>query len=183
MCSDSMYSPQLKMVTIRQATLSGAMLIADIGAKSYVESHGHSGPVADIKSYVSRKFAVNAIRAELNNGENIFHIISFNGRAVGYSKIMFNDPHPLIAGTAVTKLERLYVLKEYYDLKLGLTLFEFVTDLSKKANQVGIWLFVWIKNQRAITFYKKSGFAIIGNADFKITETHSNPNHIMYLKY
>jgi ribosomal protein S18 acetylase RimI-like enzyme len=46
-----------------------------------------------------------------------------------------------------------------------------------------MWLFVWKENQRAIHFYKKAGFHIIGSYDFRLTETHSNPNHQMLLKY
>lgn len=83
----------------------------------------------------------------------------------------------------VTKLERLYLLKEFYSLKLGLELFNFNLELSKQNNQAGMWLFVWKENQRAVSFYKKTGFKIIGNYDFKLTETHSNPNHQMLLMY
>jgi ribosomal protein S18 acetylase RimI-like enzyme len=49
-------------------------------------------------------------------------------------------------------------------------------------NQKGMWLFVWQKNERAIKFYKKNGFEIIGNFNYKISETHSNPNYQMFLK-
>jgi len=171
------------MITIQQATPMEAQLIADIGAKSFIESHGHSGPVTDIESYVSMKFALPVVAEELTNPDNIFHIIYYQGRAAGYSKIIFNSPHPLINDAHVTKLERLYLLKEFYGFKLGLALFEYITDLSKKANQTGIWLFTWIRNERAVNFYKKAGFEIIGNADFKISATHANPNHIMYLHY
>ena len=55
--------------------------------------------------------------------------------------------------------------------------------LSKKKQQKGIWLAVWVENKRAIKFYQKAGFKIVGKYDFQISKTHSNPNHIMYLKY
>ncbi|MEO6707056.1 MAG: hypothetical protein ABIN04_14540, partial [Ginsengibacter sp.] len=69
-----------------------------------------------------------------------------------------------------------------YDLKLGYNLFEFNRNLARTNNQKGIWLFVWKENERAIRFYKKNGFEVIGNFDFKISETHSNPNYQMLLK-
>lgn len=171
------------MITIQKATPAEAKLIADIAAKSYIQSHGTGAPAADIALYVSKNFALYVVEEELNNHENIFHIIYYKGHPVGYSKIVFNKSHPLIECATVTKLERLYLLQEFYGLKLGLTLFEFIIDLSKKSNQDGIWLCVWTKNQRALTFYKRSGFEIIGSINFKISETHSNPNYIMYHKY
>ena len=75
------------------------------------------------------------------------------------------------------------MLKEFYGLCLGLELLNFNIDLSKKNNEAGMWLFVWKENPRAISFYKKAGFEIIGSYDFKLTETHSNPNHQMFSKY
>ncbi len=99
------------MITIQQATPTEAALIADIGARSFVESHGHSGPAADIESYVAMKFTLDVVAEELTNPDNIFHIIYHNGRAAGYSKIIFNSPHSLIDDAKVTKLERLYLLK------------------------------------------------------------------------
>ena len=80
----------------------------------------------------------------------------------------------------ITKLERIYLLKEFY---LGAELFEYNVRLAKENNQKGMWLFVWVENERAVNFYKKNGFVIIGSHDFKISETHSNPNHQMFLGF
>jgi ribosomal protein S18 acetylase RimI-like enzyme len=59
----------------------------------------------------------------------------------------------------------------------------FNSELTKKNNQQGIWLEVWIENFRAIKFYKKMGFTIVGKANFRVSKTHSNPNYIMYLDH
>lgn len=171
------------MITIQRAAISDAALIADIGAKSFIESHGNSAPAGDIESYVSTTYDLKIAEEELNNPENIFHLIYYKNRAAGFSKIIFNSPYALIESSAVTKLERIYLLKEFYDLKLGLALLNYLTALSKKENQIGMWLFVWTQNQRAVSFYKKYGFNVIADTHFKISETHSNPNHIMYLNY
>jgi diamine N-acetyltransferase len=171
------------MISIQKATPVEATLIADIGKKTFRESHGNSAPPADIDAYVLLKYNLKTVEKELNNPENIYHIIYYKDQPVGYSKIIFNRPHPLIASSATTKLERIYLLKEFYGLKLGLTLFDFISRFSKEENQTGIWLFVWKENQRAVSFYKKNRFKIIGSADFQISATHSNPNHVMYLKY
>jgi ribosomal protein S18 acetylase RimI-like enzyme len=80
-------------------------------------------------------------------------------------------------------LERLYLLKEFHNLKLGFKLLTFNIELTKKNNQAGIWLYVWKENHGAVSFYKKNGFIVIGSYDFNLTETYSNPNHQMFLKY
>jgi diamine N-acetyltransferase len=101
----------------------------------------------------------------------------------GFSKINLNATHSNIAGENATKLDRIYLLKEYQGLKLGFELLKFNIDFSKNNNQSGIWLFTWTGNTKAIDFYHKIGFEIIGSHDFYVAQTHYNPNYQMYLNF
>jgi ribosomal protein S18 acetylase RimI-like enzyme len=171
------------MVTIIQAKPENAKLLSEIGKTSFIESHGTSAAPIDIDKYVDQKFTIEMFEKEICDSNNQFYIIYYNNRPVGYSKMIFNSPHPTISQQNVTKLERLYLLKEVYNLKLGYKLFEFNYELSRQNLQYGMWLFVWTENKRAITFYEKTGFTIIGSHNFQISENHSNPNHQMFLVY
>ena len=71
----------------------------------------------------------------------------------------------------------------FYGLNLGKELFDYNIEFSKKHNQLGMWLAVWVENERAIKFYTKMGFKIVGEYDFRISATHTNPNHIMFLPF
>ncbi len=171
------------MVTIVKATTEDATLLADIGRITFIESHGHSAPAADIAAYVAAKYTPTILQQELSDPGNIYHILYHARQAAGYSKIIFHAPPPGIPQQNITKLERIYLLKEFYPLKLGYELLRFNIDLSKKNNQAGMWLYVWKENHRAVNFYTKAGFNITGSYDFKLSETHSNPNHRMLLLY
>ncbi len=171
------------MISITPATSDHSQLIAEIGKTSFIESHGSSASAADIAAYVTEKYTDAAFKNELADANNIYHIIYYNGVAAGYSKIVLNAGHPNIAIENVTKLERLYLLKEFYDLKLGQELLQFNIALATRNKQAGMWLFTWTGNQRAINFYQKVGFHIIGSHDFKISENHYNPNHQMLLTF
>ncbi|TAE40613.1 MAG: N-acetyltransferase [Runella slithyformis] len=172
-----------KLTSITKANAEDFQLLADIGKVSFIESHGNSASEDDINMYVSSKYNYDVFKQELNDPKSIYYLIHHDKQPAGYSKIILNAPHSNIQIENVTKLERLYLLKEFYSLKLGLELFNFNLELSKQNNQAGMWLFVWKENQRAVSFYKKTGFKVIGNYDFKLTETHSNPNHQMLLMY
>ena len=171
------------MNSIVKASVTDAMLLADIGKVSFVESHGSSATPAVIEKYVREKYTEDVLREELSDPGNIYHIIYHNQEPAGYAKINLNVSHPNIAMENLTKLERIYLLKKFYGLHLGLELFQFNLQLSKMNNQSGMWLFVWKENQRAVQFYEKTGFRIVGSYDFKLTETHANPNHQMLLVY
>lgn len=171
------------MVSIVKAGKKDAALLSGIAQTTFLESHGHSAKPEDVNKYVQEKYNEVVLKQELSDPENIFHIIYQNNIPAGFSKIIFNFPYTGSPLVHITKLERIYLLKEFHDLKLGLKLFQFNVELSKQNDQVGIWLYVWIENERAIHFYKKAGFIISGSYDFKISETHSNPNYLMFLEY
>ena len=171
------------MTTILTATKIDAQILSALGEQTFLESHGHSASKADIDKYIASKFSLEALEKELKKSENIYHILYHNEIPIGYSKILLNVPHENISLKNISKLERLYVLKAYHSLKLGAELFNYTVSLSKSRMQSGIWLYTWVENHRAINFYNKIGFKIVGSFDFKISDTHYNPNHQMFLKY
>jgi diamine N-acetyltransferase len=171
------------MTSITKATEKDAPLLSQIATTTFIESHGHSAKPEDINAYITKTYSIVALMQELNEPKNIYHIIYQNEKPAGYAKIIFNLPHAGSPLQNITKLERLYVLQEFYNSKLGAALFQFNLELAKTNQQAGIWLYVWKENPRAINFYTKAGFTIIGSHDFKISATHTNPNHQMLLKF
>jgi ribosomal protein S18 acetylase RimI-like enzyme len=171
------------MISLTRLTPDDAPLLEKIGGRTLLESHGHSAPAHIMQEYVDRSFSEEACRAELADEKNIFSAIFYNSKPAGYSKIVFDYAHPAVSFTPVTKMERLYLLKEFYELKLGQQLMQQAIDLSKANGDKGMWLNVWKKNERAIRFYQKQGFQTIGESEFVLTPAHSNPNWVMLLTY
>lgn len=171
------------MISIVRLRVEDAPILSEVGSITLMESHGHSAEPETMHDYVSRSFSKAACHAELENEANIFSAIYYNGQPAGYSKIIFNVPQPSVPLEPVTKMERLYLLKEFYDLKLGHHLLKHAVALSVAAGEKGMWLNVWKKNERAIGFYQKQGFEIVGESEFVLTASHSNPNWVMLLRY
>jgi diamine N-acetyltransferase len=171
------------MVSINRATAEDAALLAGIGRISFIESHGTSAAPHEINKYITDAYNGEKLTQELLEPKNLYYIVYHDKRPAGFSKIILNDPHQQMIQKNITKLERIYLLKEFYGLNLGLKLLELNLEISRSSNQGGMWLLVWQENQRAISFYEKSGFKKIGHDYYKLTETHSNPNYIMFLEY
>ncbi len=169
------------MTSIVKATEKDYKLIMDIGAIAVEEAHRESCSAEDMQTFLRNTYNEIAIKEELKDSHNLYHIIYYQDKAIGFSKIILNYSHPNIEQQNVTKLDRIYILKEYFDLKLGYTLLQFNIALAKENNQYGIWLFTWVDNKRAVDFYIKTGFTIIGNHKFKVTETHYNSHYQMLL--
>ncbi len=171
------------MITIRKATIEDVDILSSLSKEAFLPAHGHSAPKKDISSYIQANFSVENFKKEIMNPDFEYYLIYHTSNIAGFSKVIFNYPTHHIAPVKVTKMERLYLLKEFYGLGIGLQLMNFNSTLAQKNKQSGIWLEVWIENLRAINFYKKVGFKIVGEANFTVSKTHSNPNYIMYFEF
>lgn len=171
------------MNRIVKATLKNAQLLSVLSVETFLPAHGHSAPKKDIDNYLTDNFSEENFITELSDTKNEYHLFYVNDIIAGYSKIVFNQESLNISSKNVTYMSRLYFLEEFYGLGLGKILFDFNINLCKQNKQSGIWLAVWIENQKGISFYKKMGFQKVGSFNFKISETHYNPNHILYLEF
>jgi diamine N-acetyltransferase len=169
------------MYSITRATIKNASAIAEIGAIVVAEAHRASCSVKDMNDFLLRNYNTAIIREELEDEKNIYHVLTCEQLPIGFSKIVLNTGHPNIPQDNTTKLDRIYLLKEYCGMKLGFQLLKFNIDLAIKNNQSGIWLFTWVGNIKAVDFYCKAGFKIIGSHQFQVSESHYNEHHQMFL--
>ncbi|MGB0895714.1 MAG: GNAT family N-acetyltransferase [Flavobacteriaceae bacterium] len=169
------------MIKIITANATHVNVISEIGKETFLDAHGHSAPKTELDIYTQTTYSLQAVADDLNHPQNIYHILYYNDEIAGYSKIKLNTPFNHKTPENSTKLDRIYFLKKFYGLGLAKTLLNHNINWAKNHNQHGIWLAVWVNNLRAIKFYSKVGFEIVGEYDFNISKTHSNPNHIMYL--
>jgi ribosomal protein S18 acetylase RimI-like enzyme len=172
-----------EMAKIVKCELDQIQLLTEVCKATFWPSHKTSAPIDILESYMRNNFSVSILTEELNNPKNQYNFLYQEGIVAGYSNIQINTPGSHIKAKNVTKLDRIYLLEEFFGQNLGADLLKFNIEWSKQHDQVGIWLYTWVKNYRAISFYEKNGFKIVGEFDFKITDTHYNPNHIMYLAY
>ncbi len=169
------------MISIIKANPNHAKIIKEIGEISVEEAHRSSCSAHVLRQYLEKNYNIEAIHDELNDEKNIYHVIHVDGEPAGFSKIILNAPHANIQQKNITKLDRIYLLNTFFNRQIGFELLKFNIDLSKKNNQYGMWLFTWVGNERAIKFYQKNGFTIIGSHNFQVTETHYNLNSQMFL--
>mgnify|MGYP003340972085 CR=1 FL=1 len=169
------------MITIKRATVAEHMDVLNIGRISVKQAHIGSCPAGDLDEYMRAHYNREAIMQELEDIRNVYHILYFNDMPVGFSKLVLNAAHENIREANCAKLDRIYLLPEYFDKKLGVALLSHNIDLAKQNDQSGIWLVTWIGNTRAIAFYTRAGFQVIGSYQFRVTPTSYNLNHQMRL--
>jgi len=170
-------------ITIRKATSLDTYSIVRVGTVAVELAHRASCSKEAMSQYMDAHYNYDAIKEELDTPANIYHLIFYGPEAVGFSKVILNMGHSNIPEPNVAKLDRIYIMPEYFDRQLGYKLLKHNMDLAIENKQAGLWLFTWTGNERAVNFYKRTGFKVVGEHMFKVTDDHYNPNYHMYLKH
>ena len=159
----------MNAMEVRLARKEDAPFIALLGRTTFTETFGHFfRDQQDLIDYYNSTFSVQKIEAGIQKPNNLFWIAFANRLPVGYAKLKLHSNSEFIDSTDVCQLQKIYVLKDFLSMKIGL---ELQRTLLEKAKELGfhqIWLSVLHSNERAISFYKKSGFEEVGSHDFQI---------------
>jgi len=160
------------MITIKKADVSKVEVLALLGRITYVESHGHFiNDKNDLSKYVNQSFSIARTEKDFLDANNHFYIIYHNNLPIGYAKLVLNTSFDNMASVYSCKLDRIYILNDFIHMKLGKQLLTFVESKVRELSIEKIWLSVYIKNERAIRFYKKNNFEIIGELNFLVSQT------------
>ncbi len=163
----------MQKVVIRLATVADAAHISYVGEITFSETFGHLFRAEeDLHHYLETTFSVPKITTSLHKSWNVFWIAFSDEKPIGYAKLKLNSPTEFVDATSICQLQKIYVLKSFLSLKIGSQLQTHVFEKAQELSYEYIWLSVLNSNDRAIRFYQKYGFEIIGNHDFTIGQEH-----------
>jgi ribosomal protein S18 acetylase RimI-like enzyme len=111
---------------------------------------------------------VDKITGSLSKKDNVYWLAFVNDLPVGYAKLKLDSPTRFLKGKNVCQLQKIYVLKDFLSLRIGLALQQTLIDKAAQGDYDKIWLSVLKDNERAVRFYLKNGFKAIGDHDFSI---------------
>ncbi|KAA3631708.1 MAG: GNAT family N-acetyltransferase [Bacteroidetes bacterium] len=153
---------------IRIANQEDAQFIALLGRMTFTETFGHLfRDINDLMEYYDRTFSVSKIRSGMQKPNNVFFIAFVDDLPVGYAKLKLNCPSEFIDSPDVSQLQKIYVLKDFLSMKVGVHLQNQLLERAAQTNEE-IWLSVLHTNERAKRFYQKNGFNKIGEHGYSI---------------
>lgn len=154
------------MLTIKIATLDDAAVIADLSRQTFFETFAASNTKEDMDLFMSTDFNKQKLMNELALPGNIFLLASENETPVGYVRMVESASKKEFNGCSAIEIARIYTTKERLGSGVGKLLMQESLKIAADWNKEIVWLGVWEKNERAISFYKKWGFEKFGEHDF-----------------
>ena len=139
-----------------------------ISKQTFFETFANENSESDMRNYLDENLSLDTLKKELFNTKSEFYVLSFNEKIIGYLKLNFGEAQTELKNNTSLEIERIYVLKEFHGQNMGQLLYNNVLEIATKHSIKEIWLGVWEKNKRAISFYKKNGFIEFDTHIFKL---------------
>jgi ribosomal protein S18 acetylase RimI-like enzyme len=145
-------------IRIREATVADAEIIADISRQTFYDAFAAENSKADMDKFMNETFTRQKLMEEVGMPGNIFLLAYDGDEAVGYARLRETANQLLLEGGTALEIARIYAMQNSIGKGVGKALMQRCIDIARQKNFQLIWLGVWEKNAKAITFYTKWGF-------------------------
>lgn len=160
----------MNYTTIRRVSPDELSELQIISRQTFSETFAAVNSEENMKRYLEENLSLERLSSELQNQQSEFYFAITNDIITGYLKINFGNAQTEPHNPDAMEIERIYVLREFYGKETGRMLFEKAFERAKELRAPYIWLGVWEKNYRALSFYRKHGFTQFGTHSFRLGE-------------
>ena len=166
-------------VTFRPAVADDAAVLATFGERVFRDTFGPHNTAADMDAYCSGAFGLAKQRAELADPDR-HTILATQGELVGYAQLRSGPPPAFVTGDAPVELLRFYVDGRWHGRGVAQAMMRHVIELVQRRGARTLYLSVWDRNHRAIAFYERLGFRLVGSKQF-LLGADVQVDHVMML--
>lgn len=152
--------------TIRRATSADAAALAELAATTFREAYLATNDPAHVEAHIADNYGVETLAAELADPTRLTWFALQGDAPVGFLTLRPGATTPAVSGPRPMQLHRIYVLAVRYGQGDGAALMQTALDEGRRLGCATLWLSLWDQNHRAMAFYEKWGFAIVGTMPF-----------------
>lgn len=152
--------------TIRQAVPADAAVLAEFAEYCFCDAFARDNTPEDMDRYVAGAFGIEALRTDISDPNSVVYVAEFHARLVGYAHVRRGPTPDCVEATSPVEVKRFYVARTWHGLGLAQRLMRRVLDSASEFGADVVWLAVWERNPRAISFYRKAGFVDAGSQPF-----------------
>lgn len=142
--------------------------LADLAAKTYAETFGHSFTPEDLEIELKETRSENYFRSVI--GKDTILVAFKNEKLAGY--VQLSDVKVDVQGVKPSPndqaINALYVHSDFQGMGIGKELMNAAFGHPRFQKSENIFIDVWAENKRAVQFYLQYGFEIVGKCNVTI---------------
>lgn len=168
-----------KLIVYRDAEPEDAEALAALARETFVATFGHHYAPEDLAAFCAKIFAPSAQQALIENGEVEIRLAVQGGGLVGYCHIGAVTLPFDVGSRRALELHRLYVLESVKGAGVAAALMDWALTRLRDRGAQDAYLGVYQENPRALAFYKRFGFEIVGEYLFPAIGPIQDREYIM----
>ena len=145
------------------ATPDDLPALSALAQRVFRATYGEVIPETTLSRYLSWHFGPAAFADHMAAGDRLL-VARDTGMLAGYARLTSSPPPACVSDAGATELAQLYVDQPFQNLGVGAALL--VAACTQAVTP--IWLAAWERNQRALRFYQRYGFAQVGWTDIHV---------------
>jgi len=157
-------------VTIRRATESDAGALAALAERTFRDTFGDVNTPQDMQRHCNANFSASIQLEEIRAADRDTWLAEADGLLVAFAQLRRGAAPPAVGGARPLEIQRFYVAAGHHGRGVAHDLMQHVLSQAEAQAVDVVWLGVWEKNPRAVAFYRKWGFEIVGDHVFTLGE-------------
>ncbi|MGN2251497.1 GNAT family N-acetyltransferase [Frateuria sp. GZRe14] len=158
----------MTVIQIRTARPDDARQLADLAEATFRDTFGAANTAQDMDLHCRASYGEAIQAAEIARPDMLTLLGEEDGRLTGFAQLRWADAPACVAGAAAGEIQRLYVAREWHGKGVAQALMHACLEAMRARGSEVVWLGVWERNPRAIAFYRKFGFAHVGEHVFAV---------------
>jgi diamine N-acetyltransferase len=155
-------------IRIRRAEEHDALELSVLAERTFRAAFAESNTAANMQLHCAANYGQALQLAEIRESSCETWVAEADGRLVAYFQLRLDAESPMIPGERPAEIQRFYVDSSHHGAGLAHELMAHVLARAEAAGSAALWLGVWERNPRALAFYRKWGFDVVGEHIFKL---------------
>lgn len=153
--------------TIRRARPEDAAALAELAERTFREAFAASNDPTDMEIHCGERFGEEIQAREIADPGCVTLVAEAEDELIGFAQVRLDAPMDCVSARRPAELYRIYVLNAWHGRGIAQQIMDHAMTVAAGHGSDRIWLGVWEENRRAMAFYRKCEFEVVGAHEFR----------------
>jgi diamine N-acetyltransferase len=156
------------VIRIRRAVDDDALALSLLAEATFRAAFADSNTAENMQRHCAATYGQALQLAEIRAPGCETWVAEADSRLLAYVQLRLDAESPVVLDERPIEIQRYYVDAAHHGTGLAHHLMQHVVARAAAAGSAALWLGVWERNSRAVAFYRKWGFDVVGEQIFRV---------------